>query len=287
MKTLPSSSLSVVSVLIFSFICSADSFAFSLDCSFNSKTYASHRRNNLNSFGPKFRSLTERSLLRHSNRSPKTATLSLAANMLEPSSIASGIGYVIGAGSVFLYTPMIYRVVRRGSADGLSPSTWLMKFFCYSFNSAYNIYHEYPLSSYSEIIALWLQAALMLFLVCWFQRQWWPLLAAATIPAAATLAGVDGIAPWLSAGQAAASAVGSGAVIPQIVLNARRGGSGEFSAVTASLLTAGNALRAWTTITVTHDPILLAGFGAGVRYSHEYTSFYSQPALPTSVLSRP
>ena len=191
--------------------------------------------------------------------------------MMETSDLAVGLGYVIGAGAVFLYAPMIYRVVRRRSADGLSPSTWLMKFICYSFNSAYNIYHDYPLSTYSEIIALWVQASLMLFLVCWFQRQWWPLMGAATLTAALTLvassavASGDGFDAFLATGQAASSAVGSGAVLPQIALNALRGGSGEFSAITATLLTAGNALRAWTTLTLTHDPILLAGFGAGVR----------------------
>jgi hypothetical protein len=199
---------------------------------------------------------------------------SFALNMNLASDTANGIGFVIGAGSVLLYTPMIYRVIRRRSADGLSASTWLMKLFCYSFNGAYNIYHEYPLSSYSETIAMWVQACLMLFLVCSLQRQWWPIAAAALLPVGITLATTSSeitddrsgsAALWLSAGQVAASAMGSGAVIPQIVLNARRGSSGEFSAVTASLLTAGNALRAWTTLTLTHDPILLAGFGAGVR----------------------
>lgn len=36
--------------------------------------------------------------------------------------IATGVGYMIGAGSVLLYTPMIYRIFRRQSAAGLVSS---------------------------------------------------------------------------------------------------------------------------------------------------------------------
>ena len=78
---------------------------------------------------------------------PRSSRVPLALSINGASDIATGIGYVIGAGSVLLYTPMIYRVIRRRSADGLSATTWLMKFMCYSFNGAYNMYHEYPLSS--------------------------------------------------------------------------------------------------------------------------------------------
>jgi len=82
---------------------------------------------------------------------------------------AAGLGYLIGAGSVLLYTPMIYRVASRQSAAGLSPSTWLLKLGCYFTTDLYNIVHAYPLSSFSETITLFFQALVMLLLVCYFE----------------------------------------------------------------------------------------------------------------------
>lgn len=83
---------------------------------------------------------------------------------------ASAIGYVIGAGSVLLYTPMIFRVARRKCAAGLSPSTWLLKLGCYFVTDIYNLSNGYPLSSFAETITLFFQALVMLLLVCYFER---------------------------------------------------------------------------------------------------------------------
>ena len=54
--------------------------------------------------------------------------------------------------------------------------------------------------------------------------------------------------------QIVASAAGSCAVMPQVIENVRRGSSGEFSPVTASLLTLGNANL------TSAPPTILAGF---------------------------
>lgn len=182
--------------------------------------------------------------------------------------IATGVGYMIGAGSVLLYTPMIYRIFRRQSAAGLAPSTWLLKLSCYSASNFYNIYNGYPISSYSEMITLWLQASVMLGSVCYFQKKWWPVatsaVAIASISAMAATADPQQVKDvYLPSAQIFASLSGSGAIVPQLWENYKRGGSGEFSPVTASLLAAGNALRAWTTSELTQDPLLLAGFGLG------------------------
>jgi hypothetical protein len=50
------------------------------------------------------------------------------------------------------------------------------------------------------------------------------------------------------------------ALTSQIILNFRRKSSGEFSPITAILAAAGNALRVFTTLVVTHDGLLLAGY---------------------------
>jgi hypothetical protein len=77
-------------------------------------------------------------------------------------------------------------------------------------------------------------------------------------------AGLAGLPPWaLSALQLAATVSVTGALLPQLWLNARRRSSGGWSPLTASLSTAGNALRVFTTLQLTRDALLLAGFVAG------------------------
>lgn len=56
---------------------------------------------------------------------------------------------------------------------------------------------------------------------------------------------------------------GVGALLPQILLNHRQGSTGEWSAITAGLSSAGNGLRVFTTVQLTGDPILMVGFTAG------------------------
>ena len=45
-------------------------------------------------------------------------------------SLAEALGYLIGAASVLLYTPIAVRIVRTKSANGLAVSTWWLKLTC-------------------------------------------------------------------------------------------------------------------------------------------------------------
>ena len=58
------------------------------------------------------------------------------------------VGWLITLGSLLLYTPMIFRVLRKRSAAGLSNTTWWMKFSSYSATLVYNVAHQFPLNSY-------------------------------------------------------------------------------------------------------------------------------------------
>lgn len=57
--------------------------------------------------------------------------------------------------------------------------------------------------------------------------------------------------------QVISSAIGVGALVPQILLNYRQGSSGNWSGITAGASTAGNGLRVFTTIQLTGDPVLI------------------------------
>lgn len=180
---------------------------------------------------------------------------------------AVAVGYAIGAGSLCLYTPMIVRLCTRRSAAGLSAETWLFKLSAYTTNALYCLRRGYPLPQYLESISLAAQALVMLLLVCRLQRRPGPVAAGIVVMSAgaALLAAPSGVADVVLPGlQAAAALLGAGAVLPQILLNARQGGSGEFSVVTAALLTGGNVLRGWTTVELAGaDPVLLLGAALG------------------------
>lgn len=132
----------------------------------------------------------------------------------------------------------------------------------YFTSDVYCFSRHYPLSQYAESLTLAVQALAMLLIVCRFQHRSSPLLPALTVllggaALLATPSAQDAVLPAL---QTLAAVVGAGAVLPQIILNARQSGSGEFSVVTATLLCGGNLLRAWTTTELAAgDPVLLFG----------------------------
>ena len=66
----------------------------------------------------------------------------------------------------------------------------------------------------------------------------------------------------LQAGSVVLLAVGGR--LPQILLNLRRGDSGELSMISCGLSLAGNLARMFTTMTLVGDPIILAAAGTQV-----------------------
>ena len=46
--------------------------------------------------------------------------------------LAVGLGYLLGAASILLYTPIAVRILRTKSADGLTVSTWWLKLTSYT-----------------------------------------------------------------------------------------------------------------------------------------------------------
>ena len=61
--------------------------------------------------------------------------------------VATALGYLVGAGSLALYTPIVWRVSRQGDASGLTLSTWWLKLASYSCSDVYSIAQGYPIST--------------------------------------------------------------------------------------------------------------------------------------------
>jgi mannose-P-dolichol utilization defect protein 1 len=166
--------------------------------------------------------------------------------------------------------PQIAKVLQARSAEGLSLTAVAVELLCYTVTIAYNASRGYPLNTYGEVAACWLQDVLLVLLVVRFGEA--PRRAIASAPRRALLAATlfSSLVAWLlspfcphdllAALQAANVAVlALGSRVPQIVLNVRRGDAGLLSATSCALNVAGNAARAFTTIVLTRDALLLAG----------------------------
>ena len=190
----------------------------------------------------------------------------LAMSDEDKSLLATALGYLIGAGSLLLYTPIAVRVVRQKSANGLALSTWWLKLGSYLCSDIFYITKAYPISTYIETLTITVEAGVVLFLVAYLQQSLFNVrfIGLASIFALLTAYGLTIAPPEVVAfGQISSVALNSGALVPQFLLNMRNQTKGDYSPVTAGLASAGCAIRIFTTIALTDsDPILLGTFAA-------------------------
>ena len=97
--------------------------------------------------------------------------LSAVTSAIDAEAIAGALGYVVGAGSLALYTPILLRVGRSGDASGLTLSTWWLKLASYTCSDVYSFANGYPLSTYLETLIITVEAALVLAVVAAYQRR--------------------------------------------------------------------------------------------------------------------
>ena len=167
--------------------------------------------------------------------------------------VAQALGYLVGTGSLFLYTPIAIRVCRQRDASGLTLSTWWLKLISYTLTNVYSFANGYPISTYVETIIITVEAFVVLVLVAFYQRR----LGAnfACIGLSYVLASTWGItaAPLqaLELGQTFSTLTNTGALMPQLQLNARSRSAGGYSPLTAGLACAGCLIRVFTTIELT------------------------------------
>mmetsp|Transcript_10873 Transcript_10873/g.20049 ORF Transcript_10873/g.20049 Transcript_10873/m.20049 type:complete len:407 (-) Transcript_10873:407-1627(-) len=203
-----------------------------------------------------------------------TSTATLAAQCL---------GYVVGAGSVLLYTPIALRVWRQKSAKGLAVETWWLKLSSYTCSDVYCFTRGYPLSTYVETVIIAVEAAVILVLVEFFQSGralFWKLPSSKTtqqqlLPSPnrftfgvllyllITTWGLTVAPPQvIAAGQLGAAALNTAALVPQFLLNYKGQTKGDYSPTTATLAATGCLIRLFTVAQLADsDPVLLFSFG--------------------------
>ncbi len=194
------------------------------------------------------------------------ATLAAAA-IAAPGSAASvaaiAIGWLVIAGSVVRSLPQILRIARRKSAEGLSLISVSTELGVYLVSVAYNLRFGYPFSTWGDTLMCLFQQAAVVGMVLRYRPGTPPAAGAATAAAVAVAAALlfggavgDGALRVMQASCAATLALG--ARLPQILMNWRRGNSGELSILSTGLSVAGNGARVFTTLALVGDPIILA-----------------------------
>lgn len=178
--------------------------------------------------------------------------------------VARGLGYLIGIGSLMLYTPIAIRVCRQKHADGLVLSTWWLKLSSYLLSDIYYVRKGYELSTWSETFVITLEAAVVLALVAFYQEAM-----GTTAFRCSVLALLGGavygftICPEavVATGQLTTLAINTISLLPQFWHNYSSKTKGDYSPITAGLATAGCLIRIFTTVTLNDsDPVLMITF---------------------------
>jgi mannose-P-dolichol utilization defect protein 1 len=137
--------------------------------------------------------------------------------------------------------------------------TWVAIILSNSIVAAYNFSRGYPLVAFGESITLGVQALILLTLLV--RAQWRVVLIASVIGFTNFL--LRAPLAVLTALQLVAMVMGTLANVPTLWKIVREKNAGDNSAITALLSLVGCLLRAFTTATITKDPLLLVGFSVG------------------------
>jgi mannose-P-dolichol utilization defect protein 1 len=178
--------------------------------------------------------------------------------------LAKGLGYVVGFGSLMLYTPIAIRLCRQKHANGLVMSTWWLKVFSYLLSDIYFVRNQYDLSTYVETVVITVESMVVLSLVAMYQHKtkensFWICLG--TLVAGAIYGFTIAPEHLVATGQLGGAFINAAALFPQFWHNFTTKTKGDYSPLTAGLALGGCAIRIFTTITLNgSDPVLLLSF---------------------------
>lgn len=207
---------------------------------------------------------------RHAYRAPTTMALaSSGALQLTPASASMGtlaanlVGWLVILGSCVRSLPQILRIARNKSAAGLSISSFVSELVAYIITVAYNYRNGYPFSTWGDVLIVSMQHALLILLTFDYNKE-----LSAKLKAFVLLFLMLGtffvFSKYCNMSQLALLQAFSvvllalGGRLPQILLNVRRGDSGELSITSTGLSFLGNVARVFTTLMLVGDPIILA-----------------------------
>lgn len=178
--------------------------------------------------------------------------------------IAKSLGYLIGLGAMALYSPIIIKLLKTKNPEGYSIQTWIFNIFGLGIQTLYQFKKGFHISTYVELLITMVQNIGILGLVSSFSGNMVEYVAgmAATAALVAFLMTANIPAQVLSSMQIASILACNYSLIPQILLSFKTK-KASWSWITSGLSLTGCLLRIFTTLTLTKDPLVLAGFTVG------------------------
>lgn len=90
------------------------------------------------------------------------AAAAAAATTAAPSTVgtivAKALGYVIGVGSLAVYLPIVFSLLKKKSADGFSVATWVFNLMGITLAVIYPLKKGFPVSTFVELLLLVFQS---------------------------------------------------------------------------------------------------------------------------------
>ncbi|XP_069806266.1 mannose-P-dolichol utilization defect 1 protein [Dendropsophus ebraccatus] len=171
-----------------------------------------------------------------------------------------GIGIIVG--SVMVKVPQIVKIVRSGTAEGLSFQSVLLELLALTGTMVYSISHGFPFSSWGEVLFLMIQTLIIGFLIQHLGGR--TLLGVLFLGLYFTITGVllSPLIPMAVVTTLQATNVPAVIIsrLIQAVTNYRNGHTGQLSAVTVTLLFLGSLARIFTSVQEIGDPLMALTF---------------------------
>merc|ERR1712018_536042 len=177
--------------------------------------------------------------------------------------VSRGLGLAIIAGATGVKLPQIIKILKSGSATGISFVGTLLELLACTANGAYSFSKAFPWTSYGEAVTLSLQTSLIALLILWFngntiQTLLFSLIYGATVFAITTPGMVPPEVLWY--GQAANIPMIVLGKMIQVIANYRQGHTGQLSAITIFMLTLGSMARVFTSVQETGDMVVISTY---------------------------
>ncbi|TPX60592.1 hypothetical protein PhCBS80983_g01759 [Powellomyces hirtus] len=205
--------------------------------------------------------------------------------------ISKVLGFGIVLGGMILKVPQILKIVSAGSTAGISFASYFLETAAYTISLAYNFRSGNPFSTYGEMGFITLQNVAILFLILSYSKNLSGLLAFLVVYVATSVSlfNPDIVSTDLLRNlQWATVLIGVASKLPQIWNNYSAKSTGQLSAITVFLQSAGSAARVFTTLQEVDDPVLLTSAlvatGLNALIAFQMVTYWSN-RLPTSRIS--
>ena len=181
------------------------------------------------------------------------------------STLATAFGYIIGAGSLTLYLPILVDIVKKGNTKGVAIQTWIANAASFSLALIYPIKKRFALSTYVELLALAVQSVIILATICVYNGYVKEFAAAASLVSALMFVIFTKEIPEkvLSSVQVCRVTIDTFTLLPQILLNFNAK-SFRYSLLTLGMSIIGNLMRVFTTMQLVKDNLVMAGYLFGL-----------------------